>query len=264
MTSRVRAIFARRSVLRLLIGRDLKLKYERSALGYIWTVLEPLLMATIYYFVFSRIGRIRIDDYPLFIIAAYIPWMWFQGAIRASTSALNASAKLVRTSNLPREIWVLRVIGAKLSEYVLALPVVVLFAVLSTNHKAPSLYLLALPLAIVIQTMMLTGIGLLLASVTVVASDIQRLIRVLMRLAFYLSPIVYDSAEISRRLGGFAASIFELNPLVGPLELNRAVWFPERFAGWDSVGISLAVSIALLFGGWAVFRRLEHAVLKEV
>ncbi len=262
MRGRLGAVVERRPLIRLLIGRDVKLKYEESALGYFWSILEPLLLAGVYWFVFSKIGRLKIPDYPLFIISAIMPWLWVSGVISSSTRALTGEAKLIKTSPVPREVWVVRVVGAKGADFLLALPVVALFALFL--HHPPTIYLFALPLAILIQAMLLTGVALLLSCLSVIFADVQRLTRVITRLLFYVSPIVYDVRIIKERLGPTLSHLYQLNPLVGIFELYHAVWYGDRFTGWAPVALSGTVSVVFLLVGWLSFARLEPTVLKEL
>lgn len=258
MITRLRAVAERHRVLWLLVVRDLKLKYEGAALGYLWSVLEPLLLAGVYWFVLHKIARLPIENYPLFIIAGILPWMWVNGAVAESTRALSSQARLVTTTRLPREIWVLRLSGSKLVEFLLSLPVLVLFVLVSA--QAPSRYLWLLPLVVVVQTLLLTGVALLMSAVSVIVADARRLVRVALRVTFYVSPVLYPATFVPDP----ARWLYDLNPLVGLLETYRAVWFPDSYPGLHVLAISAVAALAVLAAGWAVFTRLEPAVLKEL
>lgn len=265
MLSRVRSIVARRQVLGLLISRDLKLKYANTALGYFWSVLDPLLMAGVYWFVFDVIFTRNVgqEPYILFLVLGLLPWYWASGVISDAARALTRDARLVRSSNLSREIWVLRVVGSKGIEFLLSLPVALLFVLIF--RREPSAYLLAWPLAILLQTVFLVGVGLILAPLTVLFNDIERLIRVLTRIMFYLSPVIYGVQDVYVDVvPEWLQRIYVLNPLSGIFDLYRAAFFPTFFAGWHEVAVAAAVSFAFLAVGMAVFSRLEGPVLKEV
>src|SRR5689334_16926827 len=112
---RVQAIVAHRRILWLLVRRDLKVRYANSALGYVWTVLDPLLMILIYWFVFSLIfhGRdVGEEPYILSLAFGQLAWQWFNGCVNDSTRALTSETRLVRSTRLPREIWVLKVVAS--------------------------------------------------------------------------------------------------------------------------------------------------------
>ena len=115
----------------LLTTRDLKVRYSTSALGYVWSVLDPLVMAGIYWFVFTQVFQrpVGTEPYIVFLLSALLPWMWFNGAISDSTRAFLKDAKLVRSTMIPRTIWVNRIVLSKGIEFLLALPVLALFAI---------------------------------------------------------------------------------------------------------------------------------------
>ncbi|HEX2497715.1 MAG TPA: ABC transporter permease [Actinomycetes bacterium] len=267
MGARVREIVAHRSVLRLLITRDLKVKYEKSVLGYVWSILEPLLLAIVYYFVFGVIMGVGTEDYLVYLLAGLLPWLWASSTINSSTGALTGQARLIKTTSVPREIWVLRLVGAKWVDYVLSLPVLVLFAIL--YRRAPHLgHLALLPFVMIVQAILLTGLALLLSSIGVMFRDVKNIVKIVMRLLFYFSPILYGFERI-QKLPDLIVQFYTLNPFVGILELNRAVWFPDELhnAGisWISAVLPTIVLSGALFAlGWTVFARLERAVLKEL
>lgn len=266
MLDRVRALVRSRQVLRLLIVRDLKLKYSNTALGYFWSVLDPLLMAGVYWFVFTQIFTRTVgqEPYLLFLVLGLLPWYWASGVLSDASRALTRDARLVRSSNLSREVWVLRVVGSKTAEFLLSLPVLVLFVVI---YRQPvSAYLLAWPLAMLLQMMFLVGVGLILAPLTVLYTDVERLIRVLTRIMFYLSPVIYGVGDVYKgdRVPEWLQRIYVLNPLSGIFDLYRAAFFPDFFVGWTEVAVAGAVSFAFLGVGMIIFSRLEGPVLKEV
>lgn len=265
MLSPLRSLLRTRQILRLLIVRDLKLKYANTALGYFWSVLEPLLMAFVYWFVFSLLARgLGEQPYVLFIVLGLLPWYWASGVISEGSRALRRDARLIRSSNLPRVVWVLRVVGSKGAEFILSLPVIALFALYF--GMTPSGYLWAWPLAILLQTVFLVGVALILAPLTVLYNDIERLIRVLNRIMFYVSPVLYGVQDIYDvdEIPDWFQRIYVFNPLAGIFDLYRAAFFPKYFAGWHEVGVAAAVSFAFLAVGMVVFSRLEGPVLKEI
>jgi ABC-2 type transport system permease protein len=125
----------------------------------------------------------------------------------------------------------------------------------------PSWGLALLPLAILLQAVLLTGLGLLLAATTVLVRDLQRVVRIGLRVMFYMSPIIYSVSDVPQAQ---LRKLFALNPMTGIVELYRALAFPDAFAGWGVVGVAALISFAVLVWGATVFRRLESPVLKEL
>ncbi|MBZ4487097.1 ABC transporter permease [Microbacterium sp. cx-55] len=243
----------------LLSARDLRVRYATSALGYLWSVLDPLVMSGIYWFVFTQVfGRgVGEEPYIVFLITALLPWVWFNSAVTDFTRAFNKDARLVRSTAIPRSIWVNRIALSKGIEFLCSLPVLVLFAVVSGATVGWGLLLF--PVAVLLQAVLLVGLGLIVAPLCVLWGDLERTTRLVLRALFYASPIIYGVTD----LPGAFADLAALNPLAGIFTLYRVGFFPDQ---WDalSVGIGAVTSILILIIGVLVFRRLERSVLKEL
>jgi len=255
-----RTPFARyRNALWLLTRRDLRVRYSTSALGYVWSILDPLVMALIYWFVFTQVFQKSVgeDPYIVFLLAALLPWMWFNGTTSDATRAFLREAKLIRSTKIPRTIWVNRLVLSKGIEFLASLPVLAAFAIFAgaTLHVEVLLF----PLAILIQAILTVGVGLIVAPLVVFFRDLERAVKLALRALFYGSPIIYSTADLPEQLHVVAA----FNPLSGIFSLYRAAFFPEQL-DWYLVGVSAAMSVLLLLVGILVFRRTERAVLKEI
>jgi ABC-2 type transport system permease protein len=257
--ARGQALWRRRRAVQLLVTRDLKVRYASSALGYVWSVLEPLLLAGIYWFIFTQVFTrdVGAEPYIVFLLAGLLPWTWFNGAVTDASRALHTEAKLVRSTNVPREVWVLRVVLSKGVEFLLSLPVLFLFALL---YEAPlDWHLVLLVPGILLMAVLVMGIGLLLAPLVVLVRDLERIVRIALRLGFYASPVIFSVQDVPGPWDG----VFAVNPLAGIFELCRAGFFPGA-VHWGHVGLSALVSGVVLVLGWMVFARLERTVLKEI
>lgn len=248
-----------RHALWLLTTRDLKVRYSTSALGYLWSVLDPLVMAGIYWFVFTQVFQrpLGTDPYIVFLLSALLPWMWFNGAVSDSTRAFLKDAKLVRSTMIPRTIWVNRIVLSKGIEFLLALPVLALFAIVFKAGVGWELVLF--PLAIVLQAILTVGVALIVAPLVVFFRDLERAVKLVLRFLFYASPIIYGVSNLPSDLHLWAA----FNPLTGIFGLYRAGFFPEEL-DWFNVVISAVMSLALLVVGLLVFRGSLRQVLKEI
>ena len=267
LITRTQAILARRSVLWTLVIRDLRVRYSRSVLGYLWTILDPLLMSSIYFLVFVYIFKrddLGHEPYFMFLVVGLLSWQWFSGSLTDTSRSLIQESKLVRSTNLPREMWVLRVVLSKGIEYLLSLPVLLFFVAvyLVRGELHVNWWLLLFPLGILLQAMALIGIGLILAPVTALVTDTQRVVRILIRVLFYATPVIYAGHLVPEPYD----KVTWLNPMAGILEVMRAGLFPhdEFPILWGAIAASAMTSIALLVIGFQVFSRLERAVLKEI
>ncbi|MBE1485442.1 ABC transporter permease [Plantactinospora soyae] len=275
MTSGVVAVWSHRNTLRLLVRRDLAVKYQQSVLGYFWSLIEPLGMGAIYFFVFGLLYKSATnrhlgdaaDSYPLFLITGIFAWMWTSSAIGEATNALTGQARLITTMNLPREVFPIGRVAGRFAEYVAGLPILAAVAIVyaSLGKIDLGVTLLALPLAVLIQATLLIGVALLLSSLNVLMRDIERLMRLVTRVLFYATPIIYPLTLVRESsMPDWVKIAYEINPLVGIFQLHHAVWYPDEFPDARLLGVAAGGSLLVLLAGWWVFRRLEPAVLKEL
>ncbi|WP_066515246.1 ABC transporter permease [Curtobacterium ammoniigenes] len=249
-----------RNALWLLTSRDLRVRYSTSALGYIWSILDPLLMSLIYWFVFTKIfhrGGAGEDPYITFLLTALLPWMWFTGAVSDSTRAFTSEARLIRSTTIPRSIWVARIDLSKGIEFLLSIPVLALFAIFSGAHL--HWQVVYFPLAVIMEGALIYGLGLIIAPLVVFFRDLERAVKLILRFAFYASPIVYSPLALSHGVH----DVFALNPLAGIIGMYRAAFFPKQLDLHEVIAAAI-VTLVVLAIGVAVFRRSERRVLKEL
>jgi ABC-2 type transport system permease protein len=250
-------IWERRDVLRMLTERGLRQKYAGSVLGYAWSLIEPALLI-VTYFLLLKIFHRSYPMYPLFIGSTILPWQWFAQTVNSATSSLRANSRLITSIALPREIYPLADVMVKAIEFFLSLPVLL---VVAWGYGArPSPYVFALPLVFLLEFMICVGFGLLVSSLNTVLRDIQRGIGIFIRMMFYLVPALYPLSRLTPQFRRYDS----YNPMVGILEVNRAVWFPGYWTGWRPVYFSVIGAFVVLIVGFSVFIRVERSVLKEL
>jgi len=255
-----RSEFARyRRSLWLLTVRDLRVRYSTSALGYVWSILDPLVMAGIYWFVFTQVFQRSVGNEPyiVFLLSALLPWMWFNGAVSDSTRAYIREAKLIRSTKIPRTIWVVRLVLSKGIEFIASLPVLALFVIVTgaTLHWQAVYFIPAL----IMQSMLTVGVGLIVAPLVIFFRDLERATKLALRFLFYASPIIYGVTDLPPQLHLLAS----FNPLVGILSMYRAAFFPDQLDPL-TIGIGAGVTVVILVAGILIFTRTERAVLKEI
>ncbi|WP_309065069.1 ABC transporter permease [Microbacterium sp.] len=243
----------------ILSARDLRVRYATSFLGYLWSVLDPLVMSVIYLFVFTFFFKrdVGADPYIVFLIAGLLPWVWFNASISDFTRAFRRDAKLVRSTSIPRSIWINRIVLSKGMEFLFSLPVLVLFVVIF--HAPVGWGVLWFPVAVLLQTALLVGLGLLIAPLCVLFSDLERTTALILRALFYASPVIYNVGDLPEPF----RTIITFNPLSGIFSLYRASFFPDLLDPF-AVAVSVVMSVLLLGLGLWVFRTLERPVLKEL
>lgn len=245
----------------LLTSRDLKVRYTTSALGYLWSVIDPLLMAGIYLFVFVLVFHRPVtgqSPYIVFLVSGLLPWTWFNGAISDATRAFTSEGKLIRSTTIPRTIWVGRIVLSKGIEFVLSIPVLIGFA-LATGAPVHWQAVLWIP-AIILQAALTFGLGLIIAPLVVFFRDLERAVKLILRLLFYASPIIYGLNDLEKLHLTFWGAF---NPLSGIIGLYRSAFFPNDL-NWFDVAVTTGLTAVIVVVGLLVFRRTIRAVLKEI
>jgi ABC-2 type transport system permease protein len=222
-------------------------------------------MSLIYWFVFTQVFQRTVgqEPYIVFLITALLPWVWFNAAVSDFTRAFSKDARLVRSTSIPRSIWINRIVLSKGIEFLCSLPVLAGFVIFAAFTSPVPVQLnwglLLFPVAVLLQTVLLVGLGLLVAPLCVLYSDLERTTKLILRVLFYASPIIYSVGD----LPGVFAELAAFNPLSGIFTLYRVGFFPDV---WDTfaVVVGAVMSIAFLGLGVLVFRRLERPVLKEL
>lgn len=216
-------------------------------------------MSLIYWFVFTQVFERTVGETPyiVFLLTALLPWMWFNGAISDASRAFWKESRLVRSIRLPRTVWVNQLVLAKGIEFLLALPVLALFAILGGAQLHIGVVLF--PLAIVLQAVCMVGVGLIVAPLVVFYRDLERATKLVLRFLFFATPVIYGTSDLPHGLELWSA----INPLAGAISLYRASFFPAQL-DWAVVGISSASAAVMLLLGLYVFRRSERALLKAV
>lgn len=280
MLERLRRIVEYRKVLGTLVRRDLRVRYARSVLGYLWTLIDPLAMTLVYWFVFGVIYSIKTTGgtdiahsrsqgapYVVFLLAGLLAWNWFNNSINETARALYSERLLVRSTNLPRELWVIRVVIAKGIEHLMSLPILIafilLFAITGDQIHLNWRFVFWIP-ALILEFFLCVGLGLVMAPVTALVDDFIRIVRILLRMGFYLTPIVYSVGMLDKE-HAWAKVILQFNPLTGINDMYRLGFLspqihPDYFA-WATCTV---ITIFWLFFGMWVFRKLESPVLKEI
>ncbi|WP_232805808.1 ABC transporter permease [Glycomyces xiaoerkulensis] len=271
LTTGFTALLRHRHSLSVLIRRDLAVKYQSTFMGYIWSLIEPLGLALIYWLVFGVVLGRSADipgdaGYALYIVAGIFAWQWFTSAMNEGARSLGGQSNLITVMKVPREVFPISKVFARFAEYVVGFPILVGVAVFFGGIFGWNLFWL-LP-AILIQAIMLSGVVFMLAAGNVLYKDVQRFLSLFVRVLFYSSAIIYPLSRVEKALEHheleLAYTIFTYNPLVVLFQLHRAVWIPGLTPGWDQIGGAFGFSVFLMFFGRWIFYRLEPRVLKAL
>lgn len=251
---RLRALWEFRDLLVRFAMRDITLRYRQTALGVTWVILQPLMAAGVFTFVFGKVAALPSEGVPYFAFsyAGMLGWNLFSSTISKFSASLVGNAGLVSKIFFPRLVLPLSTLGSTLLDFVVALAMMVVILVVA--GVAPGMGLAALPLWIVLAVMIGGGIGLLAAALMVKYRDVGYAIPVLTQILLYATPIAYSLS----RVPSSALPWVKLNPLTGVMVGFRwsllGTGRPDAFM----VGWSAGVAVALFLVGAAVFSRMER------
>lgn len=249
-----------RELLLFLVWRDVKVRYKQAALGVLWVVLRPLMTVLVFSVVFGRLARIPSDGlpYPVFVLAAMVPWNLFSGALTAGTTSLVGSAHLITKVYFPRVVIPLAAVAATLVDIVINFLLVL--ALMAWYGKTPPASAAAtIPALFVLALVISVGVGLWLGALNVTYRDVGNAVPFLVQVWMYATPIVYPLSLVPERWRWVAS----LNPMAGVTEGFRSGLFGLR---WDlgSLGFSALFGILVLVSGLFYFRRAERTFADTV
>ena len=252
----LRETWQQREVFYFLVWRDLKVRYRQTALGVAWVVLQPLLMTLVFTIFFSRLGHFSSDGvpYPVFAYAGLLPWTFFSNSISTGSSSLLANSYILTKVYFPRLLIPMSVVAVRLVDLLVAS--VVLFALIPFYGMSVGRSILILPLMILIGGLFAFAVSSWLSVMSVRLRDVGTLLPVLIQLWMFGSPIIYPATFVPARWRG----LYSLNPLVGIIEGFRSAFLGVPFA-WNSIMISVAVTVVILLYVVRVFFRWEDRIL---
>ena len=242
-----------RDLLKLLIWRNIAARYRQSVVGYGWAVIKPVLSMLIFTFVFGRVAGIDSGEipYPLFAFSALLPWMYFAGAVAASTGSVVGGGALLKKVYFPKLILPIVAVVGGLVE--LSIQLVVLALLMVWFQVVPGLAILAAPFFVLMALATAFAAGLWLTAMNVKYRDVGMAIPFLTQAWMWLCPIVYPSQNVPEHL----RPIYGLNPMAGVIDGFRWSVAGSAAPDWTMVGTSLVVVVVTLVAGLYYFKRTE-------
>jgi ABC-2 type transport system permease protein len=265
MFTDIKKLFSYRELLISLTKKELKVKYRGSALGFFWSLLNPILTMLVYSFVFSIVLRAGIQEFGIFLICALLPFNFLSNSVNYGTGSIISNSNLVNKIYFPREILPLSIVFSNLVNFLFEL--VALFIVLAFMGYKFYLFLYILPVLIFIQFFLVVGMTLLVSALNVFFRDLQHLITIVMMVWFFGTPIIYPLSMVPERFQPFIKFI---NPMTIYVTYYRNIFYYTKFhegAGFPSVLETIAalgISLLIFFIGYFVFKKLEYRFAEEI
>ncbi len=278
MRAELRELWRFRELLASMVERELRIRYKNSFLGFLWSLLNPLIIVLVMTFVFRNFVGIQTPNLSAYILAAYLPYLFFQMSILDSSQSVLASVQLIKKIYFPREILPLASILSNFVHFLLALVVFFgyLIVIYLRDPRIPTIQptVAYLPLVVLINFALAAGLGLILSALNTFYEDVKYIATILLYVLFFLCPIMYFSENVfawsaASSDGGLRYTLYHLNPvamlctayrkvLVAPqaVELNGVRYDPLPL-DWGLLGICAAVSVCTLWYGYWLFNRMK-------
>lgn len=194
----VASLYSYRELLKGLVLKDLKLKYRGSVFGFVWSLVNPLLMIVVYTIAFTFILRIRSEMFVFYLMLGQLSWTFFSSSATMSTGAIVDNAGLMRSVFFPRAILPIATVLFNLAQYLLTISV--FLPVMLLWYRVPlAPPMLAFPLFLALQAIFTIGVALILSTVTAFFRDVRHLLDVALTMLFWTTPIVYEFVQVPER-----------------------------------------------------------------
>jgi len=242
-------------LLYFLVLRNLKLRYKQTILGAAWAVLQPLLTMAVFSLVFGRLARLDSDGmpYPLFALAALVPWTYFANALAQGGNSLVEQQQLLTKVYFPRLLLPLAAVIAGLVDLVISF--VLLLGVLAWYDITPTVRLLAAPAFALLAAATALAPALWLAALNVRYRDVRHVIPFLVQIWLFATPVAYSSRLVPEQW----RPLYGLNPMVGVVDGFRWMIAPTAHAPGTELAAGAAAVAILFTAGLYFFRRMERS-----
>ena len=244
------ALWRFRGLLRNMVVRNIRVKYQSSLLGFAWTLLNPLLILTILLVVFTRVVRIPIENYWAFLVSGFFVWNNVNQILNYGTLVIEEHGPLVRNYSFPGEIPVIAGVTSRTVEFALELVIVSVLLAIFHQHGV-TLSLVMIPLLIVVQMMLILGLTLLVATLSVFYEDVRHLLPIGLTALFYVSPVFYSIDLVPEEV----RRVFLLNPFAQLLVSYQTVLYEGAIPSPGDLSVLALSATAWLVVGLVVFRR---------
>jgi ABC-type polysaccharide/polyol phosphate export permease len=244
-------LLRRRDLLWNLVLAELTARYKTTTLGVLWFILNPLLLMLILVAVFDHFIQLKIANYPVFVFSALLPWTFFQMGVENAGTSIPRASGLVKRVRVPRAFIPISAVLASLVHFLISL--VILFALMVALNVPMTVNVVWLPAVIFVQTVLVLGISLLVASLNVFYRDVEHVLSPALLGLFYLTPVFYPLSYVPPAWLRW----YILNPMVGIVATYRRTLVDGALPPWRALATSALTSLVLLVIGALVFRRVE-------
>jgi len=245
-------------LLMVLLRTELKLRYRGTSLGILWSLANPIAFALVLNIAFQHVLKMQIDHYALFILSGLFPWQWFTNSLGPGCAVFVNNASLIKKLPFPRFALCGAVVLGDFVHFLSCLPVLVGLVLWEGTPFDPIVWLIGVPLVLAIQTVLVMALVTTLACVNAYLRDLEQLVRVLLLLLFYITPVLYPYSMIPAHL----TWIVYVNPLAPIIVSWRALALDGVLSPWIAVAALQTLVFSLL--ALVFYRRLAGRLAEVV
>lgn len=258
MLQLLREMLANRELIWALALKELRVRYKRSALGFLWALLNPLLMMVILTIVFSHIMRLPVQSYAVFLLSALLPWTFFAQALTYSVESIVSNGALLHKVRVQKIVFPVAAVISNILNFLFSLvPMILILLVLRFPLHWTWIYL---PVPLFALFCFALGCGFFCAAANVFYRDVSHVIQIMLSGWFYLSPVMYSLEFLPQRYRTF----FRLNPMLYLLNEFRMAIYYGQLPSLQSMVLSLAIGAGFLYIGYKIFQRSEAILVYYV
>jgi lipopolysaccharide transport system permease protein len=250
-------IFEYRELLKNLVISDLKSKYASSALGFAWSLINPLLMMIVLYLVFSNVFKSE-ENFAIYLLIGMFAWRFFANGTTYAMGSIVGKPGLVTKIAIPREILTLSsVISSLISSFLEFIVMIPLLLLLGVSLQAS---FLLFPVVHILYFLIIYGISLMIASLYVYYRDLNQIWDVIIQIGFFISPIVYPLSLVPKEY----LTYYMFNPITVLIQMYRDVFLYGLIPSFLDTVYVLAIGIGLVIMGSIMFKKLSRRFAEEV
>lgn len=244
-----------KELLRNLVLMDIKKRYKRSALGFLWVMLDPLLMMTIFYCVFSGLFGASVGNYTAYVMSGITMWQFFSQGTKIASIAFISNRDLINKLYLPKSIFPISVVASSFVHFMFALIPLSIIIIVSGTHLSYSM--LWLPFVVGLIFMFSLGVALAVSTLAVFFHDVIYIYDVLLMAWMYFSAIFYPLSILPQKV----QMLMSLNPVYHYITLFRACLYDATLPKTEHFALGAVFAIAAFLIGWSIYYRNKDRIL---
>lgn len=255
----LKEIYQYREMIFSLVKRDLRGRYKASALGFLWTFINPLCQILVYTFVFQFIMRTGIEQFSVYLISGMIPWIFFSTALSGGTMCIKNQSEMVKKIYFPREVLPISFVTSAFVNMLFCFIMIFLVIAVSGRGFNP-VALLFLPLVMIIEYIMALGFTFIVSGLTVYFRDMEHIVGVIMMAWIYLTPIMYSVEMVPEKL----RNVYYINPMTPVIQGYQEILYYEQIPQMRTLLLSGVFGIVILLVGAVAFKHMERNFAEEM